>query len=154
MIPLVFQTLIFPEHIVGRVFSCNVTSGKKELLAQGLYYPTSVSYMFIDETTYYVVCDTRKNIVHVYSSTWQKVLSFGNDNLNKPTAAIVSPNNSIIVSDTKNNRVSAFTKDGNFISHLLTESDGIREPEALSYFEKHLWVVHSGGVHRYRLDKY
>ena len=146
--------LLLADAYEPAIFSYNVASESKQVLASGLNYPTSVSYMFIGNSTFYVVCDSGNNRVVVYSSSWDIVSSFGEDALSLPMAAIVLPDNSIIVSDTKNNRVSLFTKDGDFISHLLTESDGILKPEALSYFEPHLWVVHSGGLNRYRLDEW
>ena len=147
--------LLLPDLSAGRII---VTSEKRELLLDGLNFPTSVSYMFMAQSTFYVVCEMGYSRVNVYSSTWEKQSSIQGDvqedYMDEPTAAIVSPNNSIIVSDKDHDHISAYTKEGDFISHLLTEADGINQPKALSYFENHLWVIHTEGVYRYRVDEW
>ena len=70
-------------------------------------------------------------------------------------ASIMSYNNTILVSDYYNHRirVSVFTTDGMFLYHLLTQSDGIYRPSALSYYKPNLWVVSNRKLYRYRLYK-
>ena len=152
--------LLLSDSHKGEVFSYNLTSKHKQVYLTGLYYPISVSYIFYNNSTHYIVCQYGSHTISIYSSSWDLVSSFGgygssDGDLYRPTAAIMSYNNTILVSDTFNSRISVFTTDGVFLYHLLTQSDEIYYPSALSYYKPYLWVVnaYSKQLYRYRLYK-
>ena len=151
--------LLLPDFGKGEVFSYNLTSKHKQVHLTGLDYPRSVSYNFYNNSTYYIVCQYYGNKISIYTSSWDPILSFGgccsgDGDLYHPHAAIMSYNNTILVSDTNNKRISVFTTGGVFLYHLLTQSDGINYLRALSYYKPYLWVEQSSlKLSRYRLFK-
>ena len=152
-------SLLLPNWNTGEVFSYNLTSKHKQVLLTGLSFPTSVSYSFYNiNSTHYIVCQYGHHTISIYNSSWDLVSLFGgygssDGYLNRPYAAIMSYNNTILVSDYYNNRISVFTTDGVFLYHLLTQSDGIYHPRALSYYKRYLWVVNNGKLYRYRMSE-
>ena len=148
--------LLLPDYNKGEVFSYNLTSRHKQVHLSGLSTPTSVSYSFYNNSTHYIVCQQYHHTISIYDSSWDLVSSFGGHGssdgyLYFPFAAIMSYNNTILVSDYYNYRISVFTTDGVFLYHLLTQSDGIYYPRALSYYKPYLWVENNGKLYRYRL---
>ena len=148
--------LLLTDFGINEVFSYNLTSRHKQVHLTGLSDPRSVSYSFYDNSTHYIVCQYGDNTISIYNSSWDHVSSFGGSGssdgyLHGPHAAIMSYNNTILVSDYNNNRVSVFTADGVFLYHLLTQSDGIYRPHALSYYKPYLWVITGATLYRYRL---
>ena len=152
--------LLLPDHNKGEVFSYNLTSRHKQVHLTGLSNPSSVSYSFYNNSTHYIVCQFGRHTISIYNSSWHLVSSFGGYDssggyLDSPSAAIISTNNSILVSQFYNDRISVFTTDGVFLYHLLTQSDGIYHPFSLSYYKPYLWVVDAyyNKFYRYRLFK-
>ena len=148
--------LLLSDWSKGEVFSYNLTSRLKQVHLTGLSSPTSVSYIFYNNSTHYIVCQINHHTISIYNSSWHLVSSFGgfgssDGYLYFPYAAIMSHNSTVLVSDYFNNRISVFTTDGAFLYHLLTQSDGINYPTALSYYKPYLWVVNNGKLYRYRL---
>ena len=144
--------LLLPDFNKGEVFSYNLTSRHKQVLLTGLSSPTSVSYSFCNNSTHYIVCQHGRHTISIYNSSWDLVSSFGGYG-SHPFAAIMSYDNTILVSDYYNHRISVFTTDGVFLDHLLTQSDDLNYLRALSYYKPYLWVVNrfSSQLYRYRL---
>ena len=46
----------------------------------------------------------------------------------------------IIVSDYNNNRISEFSFNGTIILHLVVKSDGINNPEIMTNYYPHVWI--------------
>ena len=141
---------------VGEIFSYNVTSKNKQVHLTGLYRPTSVSFMTYNSHLYYVVCDWGHHQVYVYNSTWSLYQTLGgpgsgDGQLRYPKSAIGLPDGSVIICDSSNRRVSLFNVHGRFIRHLLTRSDGLSYPGAMSISLPYLWVVGSDRLYRYKL---
>ena len=150
--------LLLPDYNKGEVFSYNLTSNHKQVHLTGLSHPTSVSYSFYNNSTHYIVCQEGRHKISIYNSSWDHVSSFGgigssDGYLFNPYAAIMSYNKNILVSDRDNDRISVFTTDGVFLYHLLTRSDHIFIPKALSYYKPYLWVEDFNKLYRYRLYK-
>ena len=148
--------LLLPDHYKHEVFTYNLTSEHKQVHLTRFSYPSSVSYSFNNNSTHYIVCQYGHHMISIYNSSWDLVSSFGGRGssdgyLNRPYAAIMSYNNTILVSDYLNHRISVFTTDGVFLYHLLTQSDGIKKPTAISYYKPYLWVVNYSKLYRYRL---
>ena len=152
--------LLLPDYGKGEVFSYNLTSNHKQVHLTGVWSPTSVSYSFYNNSTQYIVCQVTRHTISIYNSSWDLVSSFrghgsSDGYLYFPLAAIMSSNNTILVSDRDNFRISVFTTDGVFLYHLLTQSSLKYLPSAISYYKPYLWVVndYSYQLYRYRLYK-
>ena len=154
------DTLILCDFNEGEVFTYNLSTKQKLVRLTRTHRNTnynSVSYFFQKNKTFFIVCDYGRSQVYVYSATWHLVRSIGrpgsaDGELKNPQAAIVSEENTIIVSDTENHRVSEFSFDGKFLGHLLVKSDGIYRPNALSFSYPYLYLtLYTGQIYRYRL---
>ena len=139
------------DYVKGEVFSYNLTSGEKQVHVTNLDGPSSVSYIVNNTSTDYIVCDADRNMISIYDSRWNLYSSF-EGNLNSPLSAIMSSNNTIIVCDSLNDRISVFTTEGDFLYHLSIQ---VQFPFALSYFKPYLWISHGQftGLLRHRLDQ-
>ena len=125
-------------------------------------YPRTVSYGFYNNTVFVIVSScyggNLGNKIIIYDSEWNHVRSFGGfgtrkGQFNGPYAAIVSSDNTIIVADYHNNRLSEFTMEGQFVRQILDSDDGITKPAALSFWFPHLWIIHGGDkLYRYKYE--
>ena len=152
------QTLLLCDINKGEVFTFKPSTGQKKVRITGLSGPRSVSYLFYNNTVYYIVCEGWGNRITVYNNTWDLTRTIGrrgsdDGELNNPMSAIVSDEDTIIISDFRNHRISEFTFNGTFLHHLLVRSDGIYGPWSMSYYYPHLWVTH-GGSYPYKLYRY
>ena len=143
------QTLLFCDRNKGEVFSFKPFRGLKKVHITGLIKPTSVSYFFNNHTVYYIVCEAWGHRINVYNQTWELIQTIGtkgsnNGQLNLPLSAVVSDEDTIIISDHLNHRVSEFSFNGTFLHHLLVSSDGIYQPLSLSYYYPYLWLTYGG----------
>ena len=141
------QTLLLCDWDKGEVFTFKPSTGQKKVRITGLWYPTSVSYLFYNNIVYYIVCEQGNHRINVYNNTWDLTRTIGrkgsNDGeLNQPLSAIVSDEDTIIISDWINHRISEFSFNGTFLHHLLDRSDGIYRPRSMSYYYPHLWLTH------------
>ena len=141
------QTLLLCDRDKGEVFTFKYSTGQKKVHVIGLWDPTSVSYFFHNQAVFYIVCEGGRDRINVYNNTWDLMRTIGtrgsNDGeLRVPASAIVSDEDTIIISDDLNHRVSEFSFNGTFLRHLLDRSDGIYRPYSLSYYNPHLWLVH------------
>ena len=141
------------------IFSYNVTSENKQVHLTGLGGPSSVSFMTYNSHLYYVVCDYGNHQVHVYNSTRSLYQTLGgrgsgDGQLDSPISAIGLPDGSVIISDRDNHRVSLFNIRGMFVRHLLTRSDGLSRPYAMSISLPYLWLTDDRRSGIYRLYRY
>ena len=152
--------LLLADWIKGEIFSYNLTSKNKQVHLTGLYAPTSVSFMTYNSHLYYIVCEWGGYQVLIYNSTWSLYKTLGGNKvsgdgqLDRPTSAIGLPDGSIIISDTDNGRVSLFNIKGKFVKHILTRSDGLSGPEAMSISLPYLWLIDNQGSDIVRLYRY
>ena len=154
------QTLLLCDYNKGKVFTFKLSTGEKQVRVTGLSYPRSVSYFFYNLTVYYIVCEEGRHRINVYNQTWHLIRTIGTEGYNDgelryPLSAIVSDEDTIIISDRYNHRVSEFSFNGTFLHHLLVRSDGINYPRSMSYYYPHLWLVYGGypndKLYRYNL---
>ena len=149
--------LLLADEDKGEIFSYNVTSKNKQVHLIGLSLPTSVSFMTYNSRIYYIVCEAGRHQVSVYNSTRNLYKTLGgtrgsgDEQLWKPYTAIGLPDGSVIISDTRNHRVCLFTIDGKFLKYLITQSDGLYRPRAMSVNLPYLWVVGSRRLYRYKI---
>ena len=151
--------LLLADEIKGEIFSYNVTSKNKQVHLTGLSLPTSVSFMTYNSHLYYIVCVYLNHQVHVYNSSWSLYKTLGGPGsgygqLYYPYSAIGLPDGSIIISDSNNGRVSLFNIKGRFIRHILTRSDRLSRPEAMSISLPDLWLTDYQGSDIFRLYRY
>ena len=133
--------LLLVDVYKDEIFSYNVTSKNKQVHLTNLTNPISVSFMTYNSQLYYVVCQTFK--VFIYNSTWglYKTLGWFDGLLYFPISAIGLPDGSVIIADFGNHRVSLFNIQGRFIRHILTRSDGLSEPVAMSISLPYLYLI-------------
>ena len=155
------QTLLLCDWLKGEVFTFKPSTGEKQVRVTGLGLPRSVSYFFHNQTVFYIVCKFDRHRITVYNQTWHLIRTIStrgsNDGeLRDPSSAIVSDEDTIIISDKGNHRVSEFSFNGTFLRHLLVRSDGINSPRSMSYYYPHLWFIHGGFPHDkpYRYNLY
>ena len=152
------QTLLLCDLYKDEVLTFKPSTGQKKVRVTGLRHPRSVSYLFYNNTVYYIVCEKYGHRINVYNNTWDLIRTIGREGsddgeLKYPRSAIVSDEDTIIISEYGNHRISEFSFNGTFLHHLLVRSDGIRYPRYMSYYYPHLWVNH-GGSYPYKLYRY
>ena len=150
------QTLLLCDLAKGEMFTYKPSTGQKKVRITGLRNPISVSYFFYNNTVYYIVCEYGNHRITVYNNTWDCIRTIGrygsNDGeLNNPMSAIVSDENTIIISDYWNHRISEFSFNGTLLHHLLDRSDSIIFSHYMSYYYPHLWLTHGFKPYRYNL---
>ena len=149
--------LLLADNDTGEIFSYNVTPKNKQVHLTGLNGPTSVSFMTYNSHLYYVISEYLNHQVHVYTSNWTlyKILGgtegSGDGQFNRPYSAIGLPDGSVVISDRLNNRVCLYSIHGQFVRHLITESDGLYHPGYMSVSLPYLWVAGTHGLYRYKL---
>ena len=151
------QTLLLCDLFKGEVLTFKPSTGQKKVRITGLRRPRSVSYLFYNNNVYYIVCDSGNHRITVYNNRWDRIRTIGkrgsdDGELNNPMSAIVSDEDTIIISDISNHRISEFSFNGTFLRHLLVSSDGIYRPYSMSYYHPHLWMTH--GSYPYKLYRY
>ena len=155
------QTLLLCDWYKHEVFTFKPSTGQKQVRITGLSYPRSVSYFFYNNTVFYLVCEQWGHMITVYNNTWDLTRTIGRygsneGELNNPTSAIVSDEDTIIIADLNNHRVSEFSFNGTFLHHLLVRSGGIYSPYSISYYHTHIWLTHGASLHHklYRYNLY
>ena len=134
----------------GDVITYNMKTRNKHVVIDKLRSPTSVDKAVTDQGVFYIVNEWRADTVSVYNDRWRLVTSIGgkgdrDGRLNLPHTARVLPDNTVIVTDYGNNRISRFTIQGDFIDHVIKQSDGIRRPTRLAVQYPYVWVTYWNG---------
>ena len=139
--------LFLTDLIKGEVFSFRFSTQQKQILVREHHsHLTSVSYSFDNNNkALFIVCFNYKRIVNVYNSDWEYVRSIGNGELRSPMAAIVSPMDTIIISDFLKGSVFEYTPEGELVRTLVS----VKNPYALSFNYPYLWVLNYEGLYRY-----
>ena len=132
----------------GEVITYNMKTRNKHVVIDKLKVPTSVDKAVTDQGVFYIVNEWRAHTVRVYNDRWRLVTSIGGGRLNNPQTARVLPDNTIIVTDYYNHRISRFTIQGDFIDHVIKQSDGIRNPTRLAVQYPYVWVNYSDELFR------
>ena len=144
---------------LGNVYTYNISSQTLKLRVNNLNGPLSVTHGCVDGSVVYVVCEYNAHKVHVYNTSWSIITSFGgygsgDGQLQLPYSAVMS-NGYIFVADFRNNRVSMFTSDGQFVKHIIIYDvpyyEGQDYPRFLSARGKYLWVAAHSRLTRYIL---
>ena len=153
------ETLLLCDRDKGEVFSFKPSTGLKQVHVTGLRQPTSVSYFFHNQTVFYIVCEGDRHRINIYNNTWDLIKTIGTKGSNVgeldiPQSAIVSEEDTIIISDYWNHRISEFSFNGTFLRHLLVRSEGINRPIYMSFYYPHLWLTYGVYPKPYRYNLY
>ena len=140
----------------GEVMTYNMKTRNKHVVIDKLRYPTSVDKAVTDQGVFYIVNERLAHTVSVYNDRWGLVTSIGgkgdsDGRLNNPQSARVLPDNTVIVTDHNNNRISRFTIQGDFINHVIKQSHGIRDPYRLSVQYPYVWVSYCDNIKCYQI---
>ena len=138
------------------VITYNMKTRNKHVVIDKLNRPTSVDKAVTDQGVFYIVNEWRADTVSVYNDRWRLVTSIGgkgdrDGRLNNPDTARVLPDNTVIVSDCNNHRISRFTIQGDFIDHVIKQSDGIRRPTRLAVQYPYVWVAGIENIKCYQI---
>ena len=141
--------VLLVDYNKGEVITYNMKTRNKDVVKDELKGPTSVDKAVTDQGVFYIVSEWRAHTVSVYNDRWRLVRSIGRlgagkGHLNNPDTARVLPDNTVIVTDKNNHRISWFTIQGDFINYILKQSDGIRSPTSLAVQYPYVWVSEGG----------
>ena len=138
--------VLLADRDKGQIFIYDIKTRNKHVVLDKLNRPTSVDKAVTDQGVFYIVNECGARTVRVYNESWRLVTSIGGEGgevgrLILPRSARVLPDNSIIVADWGNHRISRFTIQGDFVNHIIKLSDGIRYPYRLAVKYPYVWVA-------------
>ena len=139
------DVLLLVDARKNEVFTYNMSSHQKIVRIKGIRNPSSVTYSFYNNTTFYIVCAQGDQSINVYNSEWHLIRRI---NIKRPLSAIIMPEQTILV--TNYNHVSEFTLQGEFLGSSISVSYNIH---SISFSYPHLWLLKSdlGEPERYKL---
>ena len=126
----------------GKVYRYNPETNKTEVVLHGLNSPTYINVAYTEEGPKYILSEMGANRVNVYNSQWRMLHSFnlgGNRELQPQATSITEQG--MLIADSRNNRISHCTLDGQLLGHVVT---GVNFPEGIAYKYPHLWVCSLG----------
>ena len=140
----------------GELITYNMKTRNKHVVIDKLNRPTSVDKAVTDQGVFYIVNEWGAYTVRVNNDRWRLVRYIGGYGdkdgcLNRPDAARVLPDNTIVVTDCYNNRISRFTIQGDLIDHVIKQSDGIRNPIRLAVQYPYVWVSYCDNIKCYQI---
>ena len=154
------KTTIFvsQEENPGGIFKYDTVKGTKKSVVQGLKTPTFLSRVYTSEGYRYIVTELGAHCIKVYNDRWELLHSFEgygtNEGLfNAPTATAATGMGTLLVADYNNHRISHYSLDGQFLSHVVTKHDGLLAPFAMIYSHPYLWVCCDRVVKCFELKK-
>ena len=140
------SNILFTSPKEGTVYFYNIKDGTREVMVNNLKYPTYLSTSVIGEGRVYLVTERDANLIKVYDSEWKLLNQIGDrgNKLKFPEATVITEMGTVLVSDGYNSRVSHFSLDGTFLSHVVDlvgcHSGG------LEYKFPYLWISHLHGA--------
>ena len=148
--------VLMVDRYKGEVITYNMKTRNKHVVIDKLNVPTSVDKAVTDQGVFYIVNEWGAHTVRVYNDRWRLVTSIGGrggeeGRLNNPHTARVLPDNTVIVSDYRNHRISRFTIQGDFINHVIEQSDGIRYHRRLAVQYPYVWVAGNHNIKCYQI---
>ena len=132
----------------GNIYKYDTKTDKAVVVVGGLDRPNYMSMMKTKEGFKYIISVEAGHCIKVYNSAWELLHSFGcrgtgNGQFGQysPMATTVTDMGTVLVADQGNHRISHFTIDGQFLSQVVTQDDGIELPIGLCYKRPYLWVT-------------
>ena len=140
------NTTIFVSdyRIHGCIYKYDTELNKAEVMVRNLDVPSYMSLMNTQQGDRYVVTEYGSRMIKIYDSRWNLIHTFGGEGsqdgkLTFPYSTAVTETG-ILVTQNNNHRISHFTKEGTFISHLITKQDGVAYPLGIAYKYPHIWL--------------
>ena len=136
--------IFITQYSTGSIFMYNTYEDTTEVVIRGLNKPTYMSLAYTPEGYRYLVTEEGAHCVHVYSDTWQILHTIGGIGiLNTPSATTVTDMGTLLIADQGNHRISHYSLEGQFLSHVVTKDDGLEYPVGICYKHPYLWVSRS-----------
>ena len=128
----------------GKIYRFDIDKKNTAMLIQNLNYPTYINKTDQQGSVKYIVTEAGPDQIKVYDQKWNIVRVIGkrgyNDGeLSYPHSTAITELG-ILVADRSNDRVSHFTLEGEFLSHVITKQDGLISPTGIAYRFPYLWV--------------
>ena len=141
------NTVFVSDYIsTGCVYKYDTVLNKTEVMVRNLNEPSHMTLMPTQQGDRYVVTEYGTRMIKIYDSRWNLIHTFGGEGsqdgkLSYPWATAVTETG-ILVAQGFNKRISHFTKEGIFISHLITKQDLGENgfPDGMTYKYPYLWV--------------
>ena len=151
-----YNQLLLPDSERNEVLVYNIDDHSKQVVITDVNRPVSVACN--QDHSVIAVCEYNGHCVSLYDRSYIKQATIGSIGkaggcLLFPECALFSPSGSLLVADTGNNRVCAFSQQGVLIRHVITSEHHIVSPLSLSYSHPHLWVTCADGqnVKRFKI---
>ena len=140
----------------GKIYRFEIDKKNTTMLTQNLNCPTYINKTDQQGSVKYIVTEYGLYRIKVYDQKWNIVRVIGkygsNDGELNGSYSTAITELGILVADRSNHRVSHFTLEGEFLSHVITKQVGLDKPEGIAYRFPYLWVCSwSGGVKCYEL---
>ena len=132
----------------GCIYKYDTELNKTEVMVKNLRQPTYMSLINTQQGDRYMVTEKETCLINIYDSRWNLIHTIGgrgnqDGKLSYPWATAITETG-ILVAQGFNNRVSQFTKEGTFISHLITKENGVEYPLGIAYKYPHIWLCRGG----------
>ena len=141
------KTTIFVSQMnnPGGIFKYDTVKGASETMVEGLNNPTFISRMYTPEGYRYIVTEEQAHCIKVYNDRWGLLHSFGGEGsteglFNVPGGTAITEMGTVLVADINNHRISHYSLDGQFLSHVVCKDDSLEYPLGICYRHPYLWV--------------
>ena len=129
----------------GGIFKYDTVKGTTETVVEGLNRPSFMSRMYTPEGYRYIVTEEGARLIKVYNDRWELLHSFGGKGsteglFNTPAGTAITEMGTVLVADWNSHRISHYSLDGQFLSHVVTREDGLEYPIGICYRHPYLWV--------------
>ena len=131
----------------GKLYSYDLKKKEKKIILKKLKRPMSIDKADTDYGTFYILTEQKAHRVNVYDEDGKRITRIGgrgpeDGKLDHPGSARFLPDNTIVVSDFWNRRISRFNIHGKFLEHLLTPKHKIMYPGRLAVQHPNIWVAY------------
>ena len=154
------KTTIFVSQFdyPGGIIKYDTVKCSTDTVVEGLTKPTFISKICTSEGHRYILTETGAHCIRVYNDRWELLHSFGGKGnaeglLSVPTATAITRMGTVLVADYNNHRISHYSLDGQFLSHVVTKHDGVAYPFAMCYKYLYLWVCCANFVKCFELKE-
>ncbi|CAH1781267.1 unnamed protein product, partial [Owenia fusiformis] len=114
----------------------NWQSGKEEHTTPSGFFDSGYgTFIAVTKQDHIIISQSDTNNIRCVDSHGEEVFRYGGcgeNALNDPFGVCVDTLGNILVADYGNNRVQLLSPDGNFIRHVLSESEGLKYPWCLA----------------------
>ena len=138
------SSVLLLSHSENKITEYNPNSNQTRIVVSNLKDPVHVNIIWSEGEVLYLVTCRRTHSVELYDDGWKLVHTFGGEG--QADGQMIHPEGttftkqSLLIAQYSNHRISLFSRNGEFIKHVLTSNDGIVHPMGLSYTRPFLWL--------------